>query len=302
PTPPPGTAPPRRLRPPLLAALVAFALLLVGGGTWLGVSVLGGEDRPKSGSGKQSSSRPADPDAGFPYGKDVALTSELGAGQCLSAIWSGKKFQGPPELTEVTCDDDHQAQIMALVEADSFEQARKQAAGKCSAKLSRLRAALPGSTVYPLLPTRGTVDANSGRATVPCAMFIESSGLYGDLGAFRKEGVEIYLGNTGTGDCFDVKGEEAWILTDCDKPHQQQAVGWVAAPKHMTYARWEAEVGDLCTNRFGSAWVRDDAHEIYSWYAVEKDFDGGDRYAVCALHRVDNKKLPAGPAEPVTGS
>ncbi|WP_327354445.1 serine/threonine-protein kinase [Streptomyces sp. NBC_01304] len=305
--PPPADAPSRRLRRPFVAALVAFAVLLVGGGTWLGVWGPGDRDKGKTGSGSWSSSPVRDVDAGYAYGRTVSLTSELIAGQCVTANWSGKKFKSLPELVESTCEEDHDAQVMALVEADSHEEAREAGAGKCAGKLSRLRAGLPRATVYPLLPTRGTVEANSGRASVACLMFIDVGVLSGDLGAFRREGAELELGTAGTGDCFDVKTEEgnpdeAWFLIDCDKPHMQQTVGWVATPKGMSYEGWEGEVTPLCLNRFGSAWVRDQAHEIQAWYALEGEFDDGARFALCALSRVDQKQLPAGPAEPVTGT
>nr|WP_157880739.1 DUF4158 domain-containing protein [Streptomyces sp. Root1310] len=80
---------PRLHRP----AVIAAALVLIGGGIWPGVTRL---DSPDTKAPKT--------DAVPPYGEQVGLTRELTPGNCVSASWPAERFKDAPEPKIVDCE------------------------------------------------------------------------------------------------------------------------------------------------------------------------------------------------------
>ncbi|MEV0172627.1 protein kinase [Streptomyces sp. NPDC050803] len=299
---PPG-APPRvpfGKRRAAIVAIVVAAVLVVAGGVWGAVLLTGGGDddakenaatkRSPSPSASQGSPSPTGPV--YPYGDVVGLTEPLEAGDCVQAVWSGTPFKSAPNLGVVDCADDWpDGQVVAVDTATDYADARDRGAKRCENQSRSVVDALPDASGYAVVPTQeGFTAANSGTA---CLVLGRHAAIGGEVGRFRDEGVNLWVGQMSVGDCWVYEEEDDGYnapLTDCAEPHTDQVVGTVQAPAEMSYEKGSDNATKLCGNKFESTWAPGEERTVYGWVADSEDWDEGFTKVVCTVSRSDNKK------------
>jgi hypothetical protein len=110
----------------------------------------------------------------------------------------------------------------------------------------------------------------------------------------------VYVTTLGTGDCFDAKKKEdgtySMTLADCDKPHDDQAVGWLWSSGEDSAD--SVDMGQLCQEKYGVNWARGQGHEMNGWFSSDGEWEDGFRYVLCTVKREDGGKLPGGAVKP----
>jgi len=281
-----------------LLALVVGVLLVVGGGAWGVVALIGGDgdtdsvakSSPSAGGSASRAASPAGPV--LPYGDVVGLDEPLEAGDCVQAVWSGTPFRSAPNLGVVDCADDWpDGQVVAVDTATGFADAKARGAERC-ANLSRpVVDALPDAAGYAVLPTEEGFG-KAGRGTA-CLVLGRHAAIGGEVGRFRDLGTDLWVGQMSLGDCWVYQqlddGYKA-PLTDCSKPHTDQVIGTVQAPAGMTYKKGTDNATKLCGNKFESTWAPGQERLVYGWVADEDDWKKGFNKIVCTVSLTDNKK------------
>ncbi|GAA4062438.1 serine/threonine-protein kinase [Streptomyces shaanxiensis] len=282
-----------------LVALVVGVLLVVAGGTWAAVSLTSGDDGDKKNSatksspsagGSQGSPSPTGPV--YPYGDVVGLTEPLETGDCVQAVWSGTPFKSMPNLGVVDCDDDWpDGQVVAVDTATDFADASAQGARRCANQSRAIAAALPDAAGYAVVPTKnGFTAANSGTA---CLVLGRHAAIGGEVGRFRDDGENLWVGQMSVGDCWvyeeEAEGYNAPLI-DCAKPHTDQVIGTVRAPGEMSHKNGSDNATKLCGNKFESVWAPGPERTVYGWIADEEDWEEGFNKVVCTVSRSDDKK------------
>ncbi|MCX5060383.1 protein kinase [Streptomyces sp. NBC_00452] len=311
----PALPPPPRARSagkkrPAIVALVVGAPLVIAGGTWGVVSLTGrghegGKNSAatkKSPSASASRRSPSPTGPALPYGDVVGLSRPLETGDCVKAVWSGTPFRSAPNLGVVDCADDWpDGQVASVDTATDCADARAQGARRCGSQTKAVVDALPDAEGYAVLPTRdGFAAAGSGTA---CLVLGRHTAIGGEVGRFRDEGSNLWVGQMSVGDCWDYKEVDDGYkapLTDCAKPHTEQVIGAVQAPDKMTYKKGIDNANKLCSNKFESTWAPGPERVVYGWVADRSDWDHGFSKAVCTVSRTDNKKTTG--KIPVPGS
>ncbi|MFI6563663.1 serine/threonine-protein kinase [Streptomyces sp. NPDC050534] len=300
PVPGPRGPEPRRKRTLAIVALVVGAVLVVAGGTWGLVALAGGH----GGGGKNSAVAKKKPSAStstksppptgpvLPYGAVVGLSKPLETGDCVKAVWSGTPFRSVPNLGVVDCAGDWpDGQVVAVDTADDYGQARAQSAKRCASQSKEVVGELPDAEAYAVLPTReGFAAAGSG---TPCLVLGRHAAIGGEVGRFRDEGSNLWVGQMSVGDCWDYKEVQDGYkapLTDCAKPHTEQVIGSVPAPGEMSYKNGIDNANKLCSNKFESTWAPGSERVVYGWVADQNDWDRGFTKAVCTVSQADNSK------------
>ncbi|MER5178409.1 protein kinase [Streptomyces sp. NPDC002896] len=305
PVPPPlalpaaGAAPQRKRR--VRAYQLGLAAAAVVGAVWGGIALADGIGGDADAAASASPSESSGSHPYRPYRNNTTLDQELVPGECVNAVWENPKkpYTGEVQMWPADCGISSPAgQVIAVEEvADPESLSATQARRTCEKRTAELRKTLAAPVAYPMLPS-------ADGSTLACLVFQRGSDeIYGSLGEFRKEGEHLAVTNAGTGDCFNVDDRNQWLLTNCDKPHSQQAIGWAKAPDDMSYDEFRKASPNLCQKKFGEAWVRGTSRVIAGWYTADGDrWNGGFRYLMCALRNTDtSKKLPGGAAEPVEG-
>ncbi|MFF2650187.1 serine/threonine-protein kinase [Streptomyces sp. NPDC058045] len=307
PTTPPSATPdsapegdPRR-RWRLVAAAVAAVAVLAGAVVWAVTAFGGGghhhDDAKKPTPAHSSPVGSAPARTSQPYGEQVGLDAELRPGDCLSAVWSGKKLHSTPRLSLLNCDKEWpDAQVVTVLEARSLDAARKDSKSRCATELDGLVRGLADLTPYALVPTEAGWTSKTQRYA--CVAFAKSdNGVSGPLGRFRDTGDTVYPGNTSIDDCFDVsedkdkKGTYSWILADCDKSHAHQVIGFVSVPEDMSFRKASDNEYKLCAQKYAAAWEHG-GHELYGW-TNKSAFGDGYHFVTCTVSDADTK-LPPG--------
>ncbi len=297
---PPGARPPDPGRKrAALVALVVAVVLVVAGGTWLGMSLTGddGGDRKDAATKKSSSASPSRQSPSptgpvYPYGDAVGLTEPLRTGDCVQAVWSGTPFRSAPNLGVVDCDDDWpDGQVVAVDTATDYADARAEGAARCEKQTKAIAAALPDAKGYAVLPTKqGFTAADSGTA---CLVLGRHAAIGGEVGRFRDEGEDLWVGQMSVGDCWVYEEQDDGYnapLTDCAEPHTDQVIGTVQAPGEMSFKKATDNATKLCGNKFESTWAPGPERGVYGWLADEEDWEAGFTKVVCTVSRGDNKK------------
>jgi hypothetical protein len=152
-------------------------------------------------------------------------------------------------------------------------------------------------------PVLYVLTPESGQSEPPasaCLLFQKHATLGGPLGDYRKIGDEVYVTQLGTGDCIDVKedkdGGYTKTLASCDRPHDEQTVGWTWASGNGSSD--SVDQAGLCDEKYGVDWTRDPGHEMWGWYSTDKEWEAGFRHVLCSVARKDGKKLAAGTLKP----
>ncbi|MFJ3667589.1 protein kinase [Streptomyces sp. NPDC090106] len=294
-----GPPPPSRDRRRLaIVALVVAAVLVVAGGTWLAVSLSGGDGgnedttakKPPTSGVPKSSAPPTGPV--LPYGDVVGLSEPLRAGDCVQAVWSGAEFESVPNLGVVSCTEDWpDGQVVAVDTATDYADASTQGPARCANQAREVAEALPDAAVYAVVPTKeGFTAANSGTA---CLVLGRHAAIGGEVGRFRDDGVDLWVGQMSVGDCWvyeELEDSYNAPLTDCVNPHTDQVVGVVQAPGDMGYEKGTDNATKLCRNKFESAWAPGSERSVFGWVADEDDWNAGFNKAVCTVGRADNGK------------
>ncbi|MFE7834743.1 septum formation family protein [Streptomyces sp. NPDC057474] len=262
-------------------------LLLIGGGIWAGIALLNspGSKTPKAG--------PV-----LPYGDEAGLTRELKPGDCVSASWPEERFKDPPELKIVDCKTYPDGQVLDVNATTSLDDARSNGQGICRGLLRDTTSKMADVQSFALVPSEAGWD--NGVRNTACLLFGKTVGVYGPVGSYRHYGDELYLENSSIGDCLDTKKLEKHdytplFLVDCNKPHEQQVLGYVEAPKGMTFDEsWDAMYG-LCVRQFGS--YISPTRDLFAWTDTEDYWNLGFRFVMCGLVASDEgQKLPPGSA------
>ncbi|MER7563228.1 protein kinase [Streptomyces sp. NPDC097941] len=280
--------------------LVAAAVLLVGGGVWAGSALLGGSEKPVS---KAITTIPTRPTSVRPYGQNVDLTRELQPGECVSTVWGQGKLKGEPNSVGVVdClneRDSVDGQVIKTDAAASLGDAKKNGLGRCRSLLAGTVKAMPDVQPYALIPSKDGWDTGMHRTA--CLVFNKTVTLYGPVGDFRRVSEEIYLTNSGIGDCFSKKktGDNSRLyLADCGTPHDEQVVGFVKAPAGLDQKEGRDEAYKLCANKYQSI-SKPAGTELQGW-TNDSDWQGGFRYVMCTVYRPDGKKLTGDTTSPVS--
>ncbi|MFF1306046.1 protein kinase [Streptomyces sp. NPDC058307] len=265
--------------------VVAAVLVLIGGGVWAGTKLLQGPDTtaPKS-------------DPGQPYGEAVGLTRTLKPGDCVHASWPEGRLKGLPRLTIVNCKTYPDGQVLDVNATTSLADARTNGPGICTGLLRNTVRKMVDVQPFALVPSEA--GWNSGVRNTACLLFGRTVSLYGEVGDYRKQGEQIFVENSATGDCYNTEklGENnyAFLLVNCDKPHEFQGLGYVKAPANLKFGAWDAYY-DLCTKRFGS--YKSSTRELSGWIHAEETWNQGFRYVMCQLAMPEaGRKLPPGSA------
>ncbi|MEU6139954.1 protein kinase [Streptomyces sp. NPDC047081] len=303
---PPG--PPSGKKQLAIVALVVAAVLVLAGGAW-GVYSLTSDDgggrknsattkKSPSASASQKSSTPTGPV--LPYGSAVGLSQPLQTGDCVKAVWTGTPFKSAPNLGVVSCSPDKwpDGQVVGIDTATDYADARAQGAKRCDNQSRAIADALPDAGGYAVLPTKeGFAAAKGGTA---CLVLGRHAAIGGEVGRFRDEGSDLWVGQMSVGDCWvykEVGDRYKAPLTDCAKLHNYQVIGAVQAPDKMSYKKGIDNANKLCSNKFESTWAPDAERVVYGWVADQHDWDLGFDKAVCTVSRSDGKqttgKIPA---------
>jgi hypothetical protein len=136
-----------------------------------------------------------------------------------------------------------------------------------------------------------------------CLLFGKTVSLYGPVGDYRKQGEQIFVENSSIGDCYNTKKIEdynyAFLLADCNKPHEYQGLGYVRAPQGLKFGAWNANY-DLCTKQFGS--YRSPTRDLSGWVHAEDTWNKGFRFVMCLLAMPkEGQKLPPVSVPPTSG-
>ncbi|MES5819623.1 serine/threonine-protein kinase [Streptomyces sp. RG80] len=294
---PPGPSDPAKKRLALVALVVA-AVLVVAGGTWLAVSLTGDsgdgsnatQKKPATSGVPKSSPPPTGPV--LPYGDVVGLSEPLETGDCVQAVWSGTPFKSVPNLGKVSCSEDWpDGQVVAVDTATDAADAAAEGAGRCANQTRAVVDALPDAAGYAVVPTKeGFTTANSGTA---CLVLGRHAAIGGEVGRFRDEGSNLWVGQMSVGDCWVYEEEEDGYnapLTDCAKPHTDQVIGMVQVPGSLSYEKGVDSATKLCGNKFESTWAPGSERAVFGWVADEDDWKLGFKKAVCTVGRADNGK------------
>ncbi|MBT1092340.1 serine/threonine-protein kinase [Streptomyces sp. Tu102] len=289
-----------------IIALVVGLVLVVAGGTWAVVSLTGEDAGAQKNSATKASpaasasrTSPAPTGPVYPYGEGVGLTEPLETGDCVRAVWSGTPFESVPNLGVVDCADDWpDGQVVAVDTAADFADARAQGTRRCERQSGTIAAALPDAAPYAVVPTRqGFAAAGSGTA---CLVLGRHAAIGGEVGGFRDDGENLWVGQMSVGDCWIYEEEGDGYnapLIDCAKPHTDQVIGTVQAPGEMSHENGSDNATKLCRNKFEAIWAPGEERAVYGWIADEEDWEAGFDKAVCTVGRVDNAettgKIPA---------
>ncbi|WP_369174136.1 serine/threonine-protein kinase [Streptomyces sp. R28] len=287
-------------RTPLLLALAV--LPAVGGGFALGAATY--HDERDGTKGPQVSVEvaavpsPTVTRSAYPYGRQVGLRTGLTPGQCVDADWKAGEFKGRPGVRTVDCyDGDPEGQVIATVPADAADGAVSASGaaavrGECARRTAQLRRTMADPVLYVLTPETGQSEPPASA----CLLFLKHATLGGPLGDFRKPGDEVYITQLGPGDCIDVEEDEdgsyTKTLVGCDKPHDEQLVGWTRASGDGSAD--SVDTGELCQDTYGVNWARGRGHEIWGWSSSDEEWDAGFRQVLCSVGREDGGKLPGG--------
>ncbi|QWA23517.1 septum formation family protein [Streptomyces sp. JCM17656] len=229
----------------------------------------------------------------------MGLTEPLETGDCVRAVWSGTPFESVPNLGVVDCADDWpDGQVVAVDTATDFADARAQGTRRCERQSGTIAAALPDAAPYAVVPTRqGFAAADSGTA---CLVLGRHAAIGGEVGGFRDDGENLWVGQMSVGDCWIYEEEGDGYnapLIDCAKPHTDQVIGTVQAPGEMSHENGSDNATKLCRNKFEAIWAPGEERAVYGWIADEEDWEAGFDKAVCTVGRVDNAettgKIPA---------
>ena len=267
--------------------VIAAVLLLIGGAVWAGATLL---DSPDAKAPKN--------DVVPPYGDRVGLTRQLKLGDCLRASWPDGRLKGLPKLKIVDCKTYPDGQVLDVNATTSLADARTNGPGFCTGLLRDTVRKMVDVQPFALVPSEAGWD--NGVRNTACLLFGRTVGLYGPVGAYRKQGEQIFVENSSIGDCYNTKKLEennyAHLLVDCDKPHEFQGLGYVEAPQDLKFGAWDAYY-DLCTKRYG--YYKSATRDLYAWIHAEDTWNQGFRFVMCLFAMPEEgQKLPPGTAVP----
>ncbi|MFE0252108.1 hypothetical protein [Streptomyces sp. NPDC059010] len=102
------------------------------------------------------------------------------------------------------------------------------------------------------------------QAVTPCLVLGRHAATGGEVGRFRDDGENLWVGQMSVGDCWvyveqmeRTEQEDGYNapLIDCAKPHTDQVMGTVQAPGEMSHKNGSDNAAKLCGNKFESVWA-----------------------------------------------
>lgn len=288
----PGPVGGGRRRVPIAAivALVVAVALVVVGGVWAVSSLSGGKDT--AATKKASPSASVSAGSAYPYGEGVGLKKALRTGDCVHAVWSGTAFASRPELRVVSCAHGvPDGQVMAVDAASDFADARAHGGERCAGKVGEAARALADAGVYALTPTEAGFGAAGGGTA--CLVLGRHVPIGGEIGRFRSTGSSVWTTEMSLGDCWlyvDHKTYFTATLTDCADQHTDQVIGFVTAPRTMTFQEALRQGNKLCGNRFESTWAPGSDRSVFGYLSDESNWRAGFDSVVCTVGQADRSR------------
>ena len=288
----PGPVGGGRRRVPIAAivALVVAVVLVVVGGVWA-VSSLSG-DKDTAATKKASPSASVSAGSAYPYGQDVGLKKALRTGDCVHAVWTGTAFASRPEVGVVSCAHGvPDGQVMAVDAASDFADARDHGGERCAGKAGEAARALADAGVYALTPTEAGFGAAGGGTA--CLVLGRHVPIGGEIGRFRSTGSNVWTTEMSLGDCWlyvDHKTYFTAALTDCADQHTDQVIGFVTAPRTMTFQEALRQGNKLCGDRFESTWAPGSDRSVFGYLSDESNWKAGFDSVVCTVGETDRSR------------
>ena len=288
-----GGGPPGGRRRPVgaVVALVVAVVMVVAGGVWAVTSLNDGKDTAATKKASPSASVSAAGSA-YPYGEDVGLKKALQTGDCVHAVWTGTAFASRPNLGVVSCAHDvPDGQVMAVDAASDFADARDHGAERCAGKAKATADSLADAEVYALTPTEAGFGAAGGGTA--CLVLGRHVPIGGEIGRFRSTGSNVWTTEMSIGDCWlyvDHKTYFTATLTDCADQHTDQVIGFVTAPKTMTFQEALQQGNKLCGNKFESTWAPGSDRSVFGYLSDESNWKAGFDSVVCTVGETDRSR------------
>ncbi|MGQ4433255.1 MULTISPECIES: septum formation family protein [unclassified Streptomyces] len=286
----------------ILALVLAVALVVVAG-VWAATTLSSdgkhtAATKKASPSGSSSSGAgagagaSAGAGAGYPYGADVGLKSPLRTGDCVRAVWTGTAFASRPKLGVVSCAHGvPDGQVMAVVAAKDFGDARDHGGERCAGDVKGVVGALADAGVYALTPTEAGFGAAGGGTA--CLVLGRHSAIGGAIGRFRRPGSNVWTTEMSVGDCWLYVDHTTYFtatLTDCADQHTDQVIGSVTAPKTMAFQDALRRANTLCGNRFESTWAPGSDRSVFGYLSDESNWKAGFDSVVCTVGKADRSR------------
>jgi hypothetical protein len=284
----------RKRGPVILVGSVLAVLLVAGAALWAGASLLDGDETARQAPAPTTTSATETGPVG-PYGGRVGLERPLKPGDCVSASWNSDKFQDQPRLGVVDCGKaSPDGQVVDVIEQTSLENARTDGQAFCEGAIRDVVGKMADARAYALPPSQAGWDR--GLHHMACLVFNKSAALMGPVGSFRTYGDEFRMSNSMIGDCFDTEDRGdffVWVLQSCKRAHEQQVVGFVEAPKGISFEELTGRAYGLCSNEFGVKY-KNEEHDLWAWYD-DQLWNSGYRYLMCGVIAAEEgEKLPPG--------
>ncbi|WP_427919790.1 septum formation family protein [Streptomyces sp. cg40] len=274
----------------LLGVLLAGAVsaTVVFGGVWVGTAYLGSGDANAAGTGAV-----------------VPVDAPLDIGDCVVVDWpSGTRFEGEPHLTvDPTCGDGPpDGQVMAVVPADSAEEARKDGPGLCARGTAALRKKLADVRSFAVVPSRDTFEAAGRRST--CLVLGAHGPVYGPIGVHRKLGSGFR--DTATmqkGDCLQVPSNRNARLASCAQPHDQEVLGFIKLGSDVTLAQARTQSDGACARDMSPRAHGFDpsTYEAGSWTS-SGPWTSGTHIVVCTVRKTDGSTMDGDTVDATTSA
>ncbi|WP_328680646.1 serine/threonine-protein kinase [Streptomyces sp. NBC_00343] len=276
-----------------VVALVVAVLMVVAGGVWAVTSMNDGKGAAATKKASPSAeSESASAGSAYPYGEDVGLKKALQTGDCVHAVWTGAAFASRPNLGVVSCAHDvPDGQVMAVDAARDFADARDHGGERCAGKVGETAGALADAGVYALTPTEAGFGAAGGGTA--CLVLGRHVPIGGEIGRFRSTGSNVWTTEMSVGDCWlyvDHKTYFTATLTDCADQHTDQVIGFVTAPRTMTFQEALRQGNKLCGNKFESTWAPGSDRSVFGYLSDETNWKAGFDSVVCTVGETDRSR------------
>jgi hypothetical protein len=95
------------------------------------------------------------------------------------------------------------------------------------------------------------------------------------------------------GDCWMYVAHKTYFtanLTDCADQHTDQVIGFVTAPRTMTFAEALRQGNRLCGDKFESTWAPGSDRSVFGYLSDETNWKAGFDSVVCTVGETDRSR------------